>query len=246
MSIVAWWRSGPARARLRRRLLVLSAPVALVLLIAVVKLWSVVIAGSASATHFARADADALRGDTRTLGVLNVVEPARHYFAAGTLAVLDDHLDDADRQFAQALARTAAAQSCPVRVNLEFVTETLGDRAFAVFDGGAALDRYRRALTVVEEAPTGCFAGSTDPDRERRALLDTAAARLAAKIDAASTAPPPPPPPPPPAPPASPTAPSGSDQTPPDTRLRLNPGAGDPLDRLQQILRDAAEAQNGG
>ncbi len=181
-----------------------------------------------------------------TLGVLNVVEPAKYYFAAGTLAVLDDHLDDADRQFTQALARTAAERSCPVRVNLELVGETLGDRAAAVFDGRAAVDRYRRALTVVEGAPGGCFAGSTDPDRDRRALLDTATARLAGKIDAASAAPPPPPPPPPPAPPASPAAPSGSNRTPPDQRLRLNPGVGDPLDRLQQILRDAAAAQNGG
>ncbi|MCV7011178.1 hypothetical protein [Mycolicibacterium madagascariense] len=54
---------------------------------------------------------------------------------------------------------------------------------------------------------------------------------------------PPPPPPrgaaPPPPPPASTSA--GTTAA-PDQPRRLDPGAGDPLDRLQQILRDAAGA----
>jgi len=57
--------------------------------------------------------------------------------------------------------------------------------------------------------------------------------------------PPPPPTPPPVAPPSAPPPASAPGSTEPDAQLRLNPGLGDPLDRLQQILRDAA-AQNGG
>lgn len=242
MSQRAWWRRGS----LRTRLLVASAPVSLVLVVVLLKLWTVVVASDSAPGDFAARDVDALRADASTLSVLDVVEPARTRFTAGTLAVLEDRLTDADGQFAQALAGTDAAASCPVRVNLELVRETLGDRAAEKFDG-AAVGWYRNALAVVDAAPAGCFTGSTDADPDRRAVLEATAARLNAKIDAASTAPPPPPPPPPAAPPPPPPpAASGPGSTERDEQLRLNPGAGDPLDRLQQILRDAAAAQNGG
>lgn len=231
---------------LRRRLLVFSAPVAVVLLLVVVKVWSVVIAGGAAPKDFAARDADALRGDVAVLNLLNVVEPERALFAAGDLAVLDDRLEDADSHFSASLARTDATQSCPARVNLEFVRETMGDRAAGVFNTSSALAWYRNALAVVAEAPAGCFQGSTDSNEERRALLDGAAARLTAKIDAALAASPPPPPPPSGASPPPPPPASTSTTTQPNGPLRLNPGVGDPLDRLQQILRDAAAAQNGG
>jgi hypothetical protein len=217
---------------LRRRLLVFSAPVAAVLIVAMVKLISVGVAGHSAAADFADGDAAALRGDVEVLNLLNVVEPDKAYFAAGALAVLDGRLQDADAQFSEALAHTEPSQSCPVRINLRIIRETLGDKAIATFDGNSAVNHYLSALTIVKDAPTGCFGDDT-------------ASRLNGKIDAARVAPPPPPPAPPPVavpppPPSSPTDPTPRDQ---DTRLRLNPGTGDPLDRLQQILRDAAAAQ---
>jgi hypothetical protein len=226
---------------MRRRLLVLSAPVAIVVVVAILKLSSVVIAGGLAASNFAERDAGALRGNVAMLNVLNVVEPAKASFAAGALAVLDNRLDDADREFSAALARSASADSCPARVNLELVRETLGDRAASVLDGEQAVARYLSALAVVEEAPAGCFTGNTDSDEQRRAVREEAAARLHAKIDAARVAPPPPPPPvaePPPPPPPPP--PLGTAPVEPDTELQLHPETGDPLDRLQQILQDAA------
>ena len=71
----------------------------------------------------------------------------------------------------------------------------------------AAVAHYLGALSIVDGAPAGCFAGNTDPDPDRRTLRDEAAARLKAKIDAVRVAPPPPPPPvaePPPPPPPPP------------------------------------------
>jgi len=242
MSQRRWWKRGS----LRVRLLVASAPVSLVVVVAVLKLWSVVVAGGSVPADFAERNTDALDRDVATLSALDVVEPARTRFAAGTLAVLKDRLTDADGQFAAALSLTTQAQSCPVRVNLELVRETLGDRAAEEFDG-AAVGWYRSALAVVDDAPDGCFTGSTDADPDRRAVLEATVARLNAKIDAVSVLPPPPPPPPPAAPPPAPPPPaSAPGSTEPDAQLRLNPGVGDPLDRLQQILRDAAAAQNGG
>ena len=240
MSQRRWWQRGS----LRVRLLVVSAPVSLVVVVALLKLWTVVVAGGSVATDFAERNTDALGRDVATLSTLDVVEPVRTRFTAGTLAVLEDRLPDADGQFAAALSQTGQAQSCPVRVNLELVRETLGDRAAEKFDG-SAIGWYRNALAVVNEAPDGCFTGSTDADPDRRAVLEATVARLNAKIDAVSVPPPPPPPPPPVAPPSAPPPASAPGSTEPDAQLRLNPGLGDPLDRLQQILRDAA-AQNGG
>jgi len=235
-----WWK----RRSLRVRLLLVSAPVSLVVVVALLKLWTVVVAGGSTATDFAERNTDALGRDVATLSTLDVVEPVRTRFTAGTLAVLEDRLPDADGQFTAALSQTGQAQSCPVRVNLELVRETLGDRAAEKFDG-SAVGWYRNALAVVDEAPDGCFTGSTDADPDRRAVLEATVARLNAKIDAVSVPPPPPPPPPPVAPPPAPPPASAPGSTEPDAQLRLNPGVGDPLDRLQQILRDAA-AQSGG
>jgi hypothetical protein len=80
----------------------------------------------------------ALHGDVAALNVVNVVEPEKAYFAAGTLAVLGDRLDDADMQFSAALARTDPARSCPARINLDLVRETLGDRAARALDTNSA------------------------------------------------------------------------------------------------------------
>jgi len=234
--ILDWWRSGPARLRLRRRLLVFSSPVAVLLVVVIIKSLSVVIAGGAAVSAYDDGDNEGLRRAVDTLTVLNVIEPAKSYFAAGSLAVLDNRLEEADRQFSESLART---DSCATRVNLGLVRETLGDRAAAALDGSTAVAYYLDARTVVEQAPPGCFAGNTDPDPQRQAVRNEALARLNQKIDAASVAPPPPPPAPEAtAPPPPPPAASGGTAPQDDSRLRLEPGT--PMEQLQQILRDAA------
>lgn len=234
----------PARLRLRRRLLIYSAPVAGVALLVAIKLLSVVLVGN-SATHaFASRDGDTVRSDAAILGFANVVEPARAPFAAGAAAVLDGRLEDADAHFADALARTDVAGSCPVRVNLELVRETQGDRAAAAGDRTRADERYASALAVVDAAPQACFAGNTDPDPQRHAIRHDAANRLAAKRTALNAPPPATPPPPPPPPAAPPPPPPPVAAVAPDDReippRRLDPLGGDPLDKLQQVLQDAA------
>lgn len=234
---------GPSRLRLRRRLLVLSAPVVLVALLAVVKMTSVVVAGNSAVSDFRRGDAAALGDDVSAVSVLNVIEPAKAPFAAGTLAVLEGQLDEADTRFSEALSLTDAAQSCPVRINLELVRERRGDVDAWEGRPDQARERYRSALAIVGDAPGGCFEGNTDPDPERRAIRNDAAARLAAKMAGVNAAPPPPPAPPP-APPPPPSAPPpasvAAEPDAPQGPLRLNPGMGDPVERLQQILQDAA------
>ncbi|OBB93686.1 hypothetical protein [Mycolicibacterium peregrinum] len=210
----------------RRRLLVYSAPVALVLVIAIVKLLSVVLIGNSTAASFTDRDIEALRNEVGRLQVLNVVEPGKASFAAGALAVLEGRLVDADQNFSDAVARLNGAQSCSARINLELVRESLGDRAAAASDGRTALSHYLSAREVIDRAPAGCFADSEAP------------ARLNSKIGAAGAIVPPNPPPPAPAAPVLPPGAGGTAPTQPPNRL--DPTSGDPLDRLQQILRDAA------
>lgn len=178
------------RLRLRRRLLVWSAPVALVVVVAVLKCVSVVLAGNSAVSSFEARDPAALGSDVAVMRLLDVIEPGQAHFAAGAQAALHDRLDDADRAFSDALTHSSGERSCAARVNLVLVRETSGDRAAAVFEGASALARYLRALDVVEQAPPGCFAGNADPDLQRRAVRDDTLPRLQAKIRAVQVAPP--------------------------------------------------------
>lgn len=233
----------PARLRLRRRLLIYSAPLTVIALVVAVKLISVVVAGNSAVSAFARGDGNAVRSNATILGVANVVEPAKAPFAAGTAAVLDGRLEDADSHFSTALARADVAHSCPMRVNLELVRETQGDQAAAAGDRARADERYASALAVVDEAPQGCFTGNNDRDPQRRAIRQDAASRLAAKRAAKSAPPVASPPPPavpvaPPPPPPQPAAAPDSRDIPP---RRLDPTEGDPVEKLRQVLQDAAD-----
>ncbi len=223
----------------RRRLLVYSAPVAALVVLVVLKCVSVVLAGNSAVSSFERRDAAALGTDARVLSVLNVIEPARAHFAAGAQAVLEDRLEDAERSFAEALAHTPATADCPVRVNLVLVQETRGDRAGWARDDQAATALYSQAREVAEQAPPGCFADNADPDPQRRAVRHDTLPRLEAKLRTVAVPLDPPPVSPPP-PPAGGSAGAGGSEEDAQRERRLHPESGDPLDRLQQILRDGA------
>lgn len=231
----------PARLRRRRRLMLLSALPAALLLAVAGALISVVVAGQSAQQNYASGAAGAMSDDVAVLQRFGLMEPANKHFAAGALAVLEDRLADADREFTQSLAHTRGDRSCPVRVNLELVRERQGDVAAWEARLDDARERYASALTVIDDAPPGCFAGNDDPDADRRAVRAEAAARIAAKVQnlgAVAPLAPPPPPPPGAAAPAAPVG-EGPQQESPQTR-RLDPGRGDPLDALQRLLTDAA------
>lgn len=233
----------PSRLKLRRRLLVLSAPVVVVVLLAAVKMISVVAAGHSAQSHYAAGDVSGLRADVSTLRILNVIEPDKALFAAGTLDVLEGRLDQAEAQFSEVLTRTDVTQSCGTRVNLELVRERQGDLEAWEGRPDQARASYGNALGVVEDAPGGCFAGNTDPDVERSAVRNDAAPRLAVKMANLTAAPPPvaPSPPPTAAPPPPPAVvPAVPEPDEPQRPLRLEPETGDPIERLQQLLEDAA------
>lgn len=231
----------PARIRLRRRLLVTSALPSLIAVAIAVKLISVVVVGNSAQEHYGAGDIGGLRDDVSLLRVLNVIEPANTASAAGGLAVLQDRLEEADAQFTDALTRTGADRSCPVRVNLALVRERRGDIDAWEARLELARQRYESALAVIGEAPGGCFDGNTDPDPARRAVREDADERITAKIGALGSVAPLAPPPPPIEVPAAPSAPpvSAPDASDPAEARRLDPGS-DPLEALRRLLHDAA------
>jgi hypothetical protein len=188
-----WWTPPRSRLRLRRRLFVFSAPVLLLLLVAAAAAVHVVRVGEATVDAFARQDVDALRGHIEQLRNYGVIDDAVVAYSEGDVLVLEGQLVEAEAQFATALTSIDSARSCPVRVNLELVRETLADIAVTSGRIGDAKGLYQNAITVVDEADGGCFQLNTDVNDERRALRVDAKARLERKL-ALVNAPPPPPP----------------------------------------------------
>jgi hypothetical protein len=190
--VLTRYRSGPARLRLRRQLYLFSAPVIIVLLVAAAKMISVVVAGNWAASDFDRHDISALGDDISTLEIFNVIDPAKTSFASGDLMVLEGRLTDAEARFGESLSRTDPASSCPVRVNLELVQETLGDLATRGNDKAAAERWYTAAIAVVKEAPAQCFEGNDDANADRKAIRAQALPRLEEKLRNLHRPPPPP------------------------------------------------------
>lgn len=221
---VTWFNPPQRRLRLRRRLVVYTAPVAALLAVIVVGLITVVMVGNSVVASFDRHDIDALRRDVEKLETFRVIEPGSIAFARGDLLVLEGKLNDAETRFRDALDRFDGDSSCPVRINLELVQETLADLSVRSGRAEEAEQRYNNALTVVRDAPAGCFGDNTDPNEDRRAVRADAQARLERKLAALHAPPPPPPggpavvtsepPPPPPAPPAADPAPPGEGEGP--------------------------------
>ncbi|MGV0741073.1 tetratricopeptide repeat protein [Mycolicibacterium sp. XJ870] len=213
---VAWFNPRQRRLRLRRRLFLYTVPVAALLALVVAGLITVVMVGNSAVTSFNEHDIEALRRDVDKLKTFGVIEPGTIAFAEGDLLVLEGKLNDAEKRFGEALDRFGGEDSCPVRINLELVRETLADLAVRSGRPDDADRLYNGALTVVKEAPAGCFHENSDPNEDRRAVRTDAEPRLQRKLAALHAPPPPPPtgpavvtPEPPPPPPPLPPPPGG-------------------------------------
>ncbi|MGV0687790.1 hypothetical protein [Mycolicibacterium thermoresistibile] len=242
----ATYRHGPSRLRLRWRLYAVSTPLIVVLLAVAAKMISVVLVGNSAIADFDRHDIEALRGDVAMLEFVNVIDPAKTSFANADLLVLEGRLDDAEAKFRESLTRTDHSASCPARVNLELVQETLGDIATRSGRKDDAERWYRSAIGVVNDAPPACFADNDDPNEDRRAIRHEALPRLEQKLANLRRPPEPPPPPPNPIdPPPPPTSLTQMTSAPPLPHLGPAPdgaGAGDGAERAPQPGEGADQA----
>ncbi|WP_285724421.1 hypothetical protein [Psychromicrobium xiongbiense] len=145
------------RQLLRRRLLLWSIPVALLVLLIAAKCLSVAIASAQSAEAYARGDAAGVHSAASVLKVVNVIEPYKAWFAEGDAFVLEGNFAAAREQFETALGMASADDSCKVRVNLVLTLEKLADQKTQSGDAAGAKSLYDAGIKVVNEAQPGCF-----------------------------------------------------------------------------------------
>lgn len=152
-----------ARLRLRRRMILWSLPVAVLLLVVAVKLLSVVALGEQAQAAFAGGNITGVDSAASRLGVVNVVEPHKAPFARGDARVLAGDYDGARVAFeeAMALAPRDSQDQCQIRVNLVQSLLRLGQAARQSGGPDAATPYANRVDQVVEGAPQGCFQGPT-------------------------------------------------------------------------------------
>lgn len=178
----AFFSQGPSRKVLRRRLILFSILPAVVLVAIGVKLVTMVIYGHSARSHYLSYDSYGLTDDVRRLKSFNVIDSYKPYFADGDRYVLEGKLADAESEFKKSLSLVSPERSCPVRINLEVVLETLGDLKNADQNREEAKKFWTEALKVTQEAPGGCFDTTTEPDEERRTHLNETEQRLQDKL----------------------------------------------------------------
>lgn len=148
-----------ARLALRRKLVVWSVPLVLVLLLVALKLLTMVAYGQQARQAYAAGNVTAVQQAGNRLGLLNLIERHKAPFALGDALVLTGDYDGARSYFEKALevAPKDGLEACEVRVNLVLTLERLGDAAKAASGLDAAKPFYDRVKVVVGEAPKGCF-----------------------------------------------------------------------------------------
>lgn len=169
------------RRRLRRRLLLWSAPVVLVVLIVALKLLSLPAFAALAQWSYGDREFERSASLTEPLGFANVVEPWVHHFDRGTAYAQIGVLDVARGEFVTALdlAPDDATISCVIRVNLVLTIEAQGDAALLELRYADAEALYELGQKTVDEAPEGCFQPPEDPQQpDTSQPLDDARQRL--------------------------------------------------------------------
>lgn len=160
------------RAR-RKRLLLWSTPVALILALIAGKLLSMIfIANQAVSQYEARSFEESLNtSELLTYG--NVVEPWKAHYDVGTNYLQLGVLPEARMELEQALQLAAPSEACPIRANLAITIERLGDLAATNGDEAAAQGYYEEAKRVLQERDPSCQQSSSEPSsQETQQRLD--------------------------------------------------------------------------
>jgi hypothetical protein len=173
------------RRRLRRRLLLWSAPVVLVVLLVALKLLSLPLFAALAQHSYDGRAYERAASLTEPLGVANLVEPWVHHFDRGTAYAQVGVLDVARDEFLAALDLAPEGDetvSCVIRTDLVLVIEAQGDAALLELRYADAEQLYELGQATVAEAPEGCFRPPEDPQQpDTSQPLDEAQGRLGEK-----------------------------------------------------------------
>ncbi|WP_105566798.1 hypothetical protein [Microbacterium halophytorum] len=170
------------RRRLRRRLLIGLAPVALVGLLVVAKILSMYAFAFGAVTSHVAGDAPATVAAAENQEPVNVFERWLAPYNVGVGLAASGDLPEARAKFEEALPLARGLDVCPVRLNLALVLEMMGD-ATRGSDPDAAAELYAEALEVNAGTPEECRseeadAASPDPSRQSSQTLDDQRQRL--------------------------------------------------------------------
>ncbi|MHA7304758.1 hypothetical protein ACX80E_05860 [Arthrobacter sp. TMN-49] len=175
----------PERLRRRRKLLLASAPVALVTVVVALKLLSLPISAAQAENSYAGGQADGTLKAGQAMGVLNMVERYKAHFAQGDGFVLRGDFLKAREQFVAALELVPANESCKVRVNLVLSLEKLGESKEQAGDPASAKALYAQGREVIAQAPPDCFAPESENNQDGEGEALTEAQKRLAEKDAA-------------------------------------------------------------
>jgi hypothetical protein len=181
------------RLRVRRILLIASAPLLLAVLLFAGKVLSMYAFAHQAIAAYAAGDYSGTVQAARGQEPVNIFEPYKAPFNVGVGLADAGQLDAARLSFEQALSLATGLEQCAVRVNLAIVLERIGDAALADGDGAAATMAWQEALAVSQDAPPDCHSEqaneqSPDPQRDMGETLDEQQQGLKEKLDD-STAP---------------------------------------------------------
>lgn len=177
-----YFSAGPRRKVLRRRLLLISVLPALLIVGIAVKLVTMVAYGQSARSDFVAYDSYGMARDVRKLKSFNMIDSYKAYFADGDRYLLEGKLVDAESEFKKSLALVDDDESCPVRINLAVVLEARGDVKNSEKHRDQAKPLWQEALTVVQQAPAGCFDTTTEPDEVQRKHRNETPKRLQDKL----------------------------------------------------------------
>ena len=182
------------RRRVRRVLLLATAPLVILALLLCGKLLSMYAFAHQSASSYAAGDHAGATQAARGQQLLNWFEPYKAPFNVGVGLADAGELRGARAAFEESLALAHGLEQCVVRVNLAIVLERTGDAALRDGDPAAAAEAWQQALVVSQDAPEGCRspeadATTSDPERELGETMDEQQQRLREKLEDGTTGP---------------------------------------------------------
>lgn len=160
------------RSRLRRILLWIAVPLAVVALLLPVKILSMYALAHRAVTGYVAGDHAGAIAAADGLGVANWFEPYKAPFDAGVPLAASGRLAEARAEFEEALPLAPGLEACAVHINLGITIEWMGDAAREAGDEAAASQFYKEGLEVVADTPEECHSPEADaasPDEERSA-----------------------------------------------------------------------------
>lgn len=166
----------------RRRLLIGSVPVAVLLLAFAGKAFVMLGANHAGQRAYEQGVyASAARDFDRNRAV-DVLEGWVAAYNRGTSLYRDARLDEARAELEYALGHSPRDRDCMVRINLSATIEAQGDASATARRAKEAAQRYREALGVLREGSCGSDAGDAERDAEEQASAREAERRLEDKL----------------------------------------------------------------